>query len=94
MGIVPSLVPVIAFLAAMGGIWGVAEVRWPRSLSHARWSRRLIVLVLLVQAGGCLLAALTWPPGVLPFGLAIGSLFLAALWPPAAKDEAAQPFGS
>jgi hypothetical protein len=81
MGFLPILIPLAALVATALGLFNVVTTNCSPSPTRVCWSRRCFVIVFLGVAFCCIGMALTWPRGVVPFGLAIAVLFLAAMWP-------------
>lgn len=81
MGLLPTLIPIAALVATGLGLFNVVMTNASRCPVWACWSRRCFVLVFLAVAVSCVVMAVSWPRGVLPFGLAMAVLFLGVLWP-------------
>jgi len=63
------------------GLLNIVTTNSSRCPVRACWARRCFVLVFLAVAASCIVMSITWPRGVVPFGMAIAVLFLGVLWP-------------
>jgi hypothetical protein len=81
VGALPILIPLVALVATALGLFNVVTTNWSHCPNRACWARRCFVIVFLGVAACCVAMALTWPRGVVPFGLAMAVLFVGAMWP-------------
>lgn len=87
MGYLPGMIPLLAIAATALGLACALACNGSRCPVRIYWGRRLFLLIFMLVAAACVVMPVIWPRGVLPCGLAMGTLFLGMLWHPMTPAE-------